>query len=238
MIQKRIIALHGNPGSPDDWKLLQAELPGISFACPSLYSSSWIENIRNNPPGSVVLIGHSFGCFLLMKHFFEYREQIHSVILCSPFLAGGRKMSALARTLLQLPWLGEVLIRLSHRKISEQLFHQIVSPILLAQMSPQVSEALASVKKNIGNIEQWRKMLFLKISSLKSPFDPLEAANQISGIAILGEKDLISGFQIHRDILSKFPNLRTHCWPNEGHGLIWNAAPQLAQLIQQEVLRA
>lgn len=236
MIQKRIIALHGNPGSPDDWKLIQSELPGIAFSCPSIYDSNWIEHIRDNPPGSVILMGHSFGCALLLKHWTEYRQQIHSVVLCSPFLAGGRSVSPLTRILLQLPWLGPLLMRLSHRKISEHLFHQIVSPILLSAGSPQVTEALASVKKNIDDLKLWQKMILLKISSLEVPFDPLAKADQISGIAILGEKDLISEFQTHRDILLKFPRIRIHSWPKEGHGLIWSAAPQIANLLQQEIL--
>lgn len=145
-------------------------------------------------------------------------------------------MSPLARTLLQLPWLGPLLMKLSHRKISEHLFHQIVSPILPHAASSQVTEALAVVKKNLEDLKLWQKMIRLKISSLEVPFHPLETADQISGIAILGEKDLISEFHTHRDILLKFPGIQIHSWPNEGHGLIWNAAPQIANLIQQEIL--
>jgi pimeloyl-ACP methyl ester carboxylesterase len=238
MSSTKVIALHGNPGSPSDWLPLQRQLPGVTFLTPSLYDDHWIQEVRNNPPKSVVLVAHSYGAYLCLANLPKYQEQVRFVLLCAPFLAGGRELTGFVKFLLQLPFLGDRLKKISHQKIKNQLFQDIISPLNIAPNSPLISPAsdnqehvLATVKANIDNFETWKQVLDLKIKNSKTVLTP----HQIRGISILGEQDLISEITAQRQALAQFPQIQIQVWPKAGHGLIWSDTSLLAEIIKAEL---
>lgn len=237
----KVIALHGNPGSPNDWQLLKRQLPSnLIFQAPSIYNDQWIQEIQKCPDKSVVLMGHSYGAYLCLANLPQYHNKINFVLLCAPFLAGGRELSVFVRFLLGLPVLGNRLKKLSHSKLKDQLFADIISPLSYFSPNSFISplsapenlvKTLQTAKANIDHFETWKQMLALKIRNSKTCLRP----HDVPGIAVLGEKDLISDVKTQSQVLEKFPQIQIQVWPEVGHGLIWSECSRLAEILQTEL---
>ena len=100
---KTIIALHGNPGHPEDWDLLKQALgQDFNLLAVDAQSEEWIRLLTQDT-SKKVLIGHSWGCYRILKALPKYEQYVEQVLLVAPYIRPERELPGLAKGLLKLP---------------------------------------------------------------------------------------------------------------------------------------
>ncbi|MCX7977428.1 MAG: alpha/beta hydrolase, partial [Bdellovibrionaceae bacterium] len=210
---KRIIALHGNPGSPLDWEELSLVLNKNQYELmvADSYGDEWLEWARTSAR-PVILLGHSWGCYRILKNLKKLGDKVERAVLVNPYLVSERPISGLAANVLKIPFVGEKIIQSNHQKNVEKFFNEMIFPA-----TGKEKPVYSSIRSRLSDWRVWARAAEAKIAQQA---DPLSAADvcQTPIVALIGEEDRISTFSVQDQALRLCPHVRRDRHPREGHG--------------------
>lgn len=223
---KTIIALHGNPGHPDDWSLLQKSLPAgtPAFHAVDATQDDWIFLLTQDSTKKI-LIGHSWGAYRILKKLPEYCDYVEKVILINPYVAVERPLSGPVQALLQTPILGDFLLKGNHKKNHESFFEDLIDPLSKTDIP-----YLQKVQERLSDWILWKKTALNKILMQNNPWKSEDLCG-VPVVAVYGEQDKISSLPVQEEILKQYPNYKKIMIPNAGHGLIWSHVGELMKIV-------
>lgn len=213
---KTIIALHGNPGHQNDWNVLKSQIPASEFQLIAIdpNSTTWTDSVTKDSTKKI-LIGHSWGCYKILKALPQIEKFVERVILITPYVAPERPVSGLAQILLKIPGLGDALLKSSHNKSKDSFFTDLISPL-----KPQEIPYLKEVEQNLQSLQLWKQTAFNKIAMQNAPITDHSSALPIT--VFLGKDDRISNNSLQESVLKKYKNVQFFTIPHSGHGLLWS----------------
>lgn len=222
---KTIIALHGNPGHPDDWGLLAKSLDTSKYSLKAVQADSeeWIRLLTADA-SKKILIGHSWGAYRILKSLPKYHNYVEKVILVTPYIKPERNLSGLAGALLKLPVLGDKLIQGNHQKSKDTFFADLVHPLKKSDLA-----YLNVVHERLQDWRLWQKTAFNKIKMQENPWSK-EDICPTPVVALFGAEDKISQESFQKELLRHYPHFQSVTLKNAGHGLLWS---HVADVVQQ-----
>lgn len=214
---KTIIALHGNPGAPQDWDILRGRLDSKNFELKAFdsYDGRWIEAITQGL-GKKIILTHSWGGYCVLKNLKKIAPYIERVILVCPYLKPEKKLSAVACLLLELPVIGSILIKASHKKAKEHFVPDMIYPLRLEQL-PYFQE----IQNRLEDWQIWQKAALTKIQMQRQAWNNTDLVD-IPLDVLYGEQDKTSRPAVQNEILNQYPHTTTQMIPGAGHGLLWS----------------
>lgn len=222
---RTIIALHGNPGHPDDWNLIREKLaPEDKFIAVNSYDPSWMETVISGDEKKI-LLGHSWGCYQILKNLRTVDKHVEKVILCAPYFVFERQISKFAQTLLKMPLLGDLLLKRSHRQAKDQFLKDLLSP-----RSENDFAYFLEIKNRLDDWHVWKTTAFAKIKTQDHELTK-EDSSMMNGIVFFGQQDVIANSQRQSEVLKFFPNIKIVHIANTGHEMIWSQANKIAEII-------
>ncbi|AFY02756.1 alpha/beta fold hydrolase [Bdellovibrio bacteriovorus] len=226
---KTIIALHGNPGHPEDWSLLQKSLDPNAYRLLAVEADSeeWIRLLTQDK-SKKILLGHSWGGYRILKSLPKYQDYVEQVVLVTPYIKPERPLSAVAKGLLQLPVLGDKLIQSSHTKSKDGFFADLIHP-LKADALPY----LAKVQERLQDWKLWQKTVSNKMKMEAHPWSAGDVC-KVPVTVIYGRQDKISQDQAQNEIVSKYPSHKIVHVDNAGHGLLWSHVQDILKILTTE----
>lgn len=225
---KTILALHGNPGHPEDWNLLKKILPaGYDLVTIDPHDDNW-TSLLTKTPDKKILLGHSWGCYRVLKALKPFASSIEKAILVAPYVKPEKEISGFAQTLLRLPVLGDVLLKSNHAKSKDSFFAELIHPL-----KSQDDSYLEIVNGRLQEWHLWKKTAFQKMAMQAHPW----AAADVSDVpvtVIYGAKDKISSRKEQGEIFRNYPHKTEVEIHDAGHGLIWSHAREIVKALQEE----
>ncbi|WP_413560580.1 alpha/beta fold hydrolase [Bdellovibrio sp. HCB209] len=220
---KHIIALHGNPGAPQDWSLLKNHAADIKAV--DAYSDQWMSDVLQSP-NKVILLGHSWGAYRILKALPALAANVEKVVLIAPYVNIERPLSGIAQLLLNTPFIGDMLIQSNHKKSKDSFLDDLIYPFKV--------EGLAYYQEIEGRLQDWQAWQKTAMVKMQMQSNPLNASDvcQVPIEVFYGSDDKISNADFQNQILSKYPKINIHHLQNTGHGLLWSHP----ELISKELL--
>lgn len=222
-----VFALHGNPGSPRDWDDVFAKLDRSRFEpiAVDAFSDAWVHEVRAKQ-SKVILMGHSWGCYRLLKKLASLHDRVEKVILVNPTLEVEHPLSSAAALLLRIPVVGDTLIKSSHRKAFPDF--------VLKMIHPSPLESLPSALKSLERLRaDWRLWSLAAANKLKQQGAPLTPSHScpVPGTVFFGEKDQVVTPERQRRALAYFSGFQETTVAGEGHALLWTRPELIVQAI-------
>lgn len=223
----KVIALHGNPGTPADWNSLSQAL-GSEFDLIAVdsWSEQWIDEVLKGPERKII-VAHSWGCYRVLKNLKALAHKIEKVILLNPYLVSENPLSTAAATILNLPLIGNSLLKGSHRKSIHGFVEQMVSPHKISDRP----DFQASLQRLEGDWTLWKKAAQAKVHQQGFPLTAADGSS-VAGYFIWGNSDKSSHFEIQSGPLKWFPGLQIQRIENEGHSLLWSQIERIVALVK------
>ncbi len=221
----KIIALHGNPGHPQDWEILAQHLD--NFLMVDAYADDWVDLVTQGSDKKI-LIGHSWGAYRILKALPKIAKHVEKVILLAPYVKPEREMPSFAATLLRAPWIGKKLIQSNHQKIKDSFVNELIHPFAIEGL-PYYQE----IQNKIQDWQVWEKAALTKIKMQESPLTAADVC-EVPLYVFTGEQDKISTEAIQNEILKQYPHVHFKMYSGTGHGLLWSHAAEIAQEIRKE----
>lgn len=224
-----LVAHHGSPGTPDDFKGIKESFSEHEFLTPT--RKGYPQHNSNLPHNDkIIVVGYSFGTLQALKDACEYGTKVKKIILISPFLFGGRKLGTVAKTLIQAPLLGNYILNKSALKAIPQMLENSSSP-------QKVSE------EYLAHGEKFKSSAILRPALLEKDFcaccipNLLQelAAKKIPVVIIRGEKDKTSTYESQIAPLKKEISIEEHIIPEGGHALLWTHKNEVVNLMKNEI---
>ncbi|MGZ3774589.1 MAG: alpha/beta fold hydrolase, partial [Bdellovibrio sp.] len=222
-----IIALHGNPGAPDDFDVIKEQLETADYKLIAVDANTddWLK-VLSKETSKKILLGHSWGCYRILKNLNKYQEFIERVILINPYIKTERELSGFAQTLLKFPVLGDKLLKVNHAKSKDTFFADLIYPLQSGQIP-----YLETVKDRLQNWLLWKQTAFNKIKMQQLPWTPQDLC-KIPITVIYGNKDKITQETIQNEIIKQYPFHKIMRLENAGHGLIWSHAGDIVKTLK------
>lgn len=227
---KTIIALHGNPGHPDDWNLLAKNLDSAAYKliAVSADSDEWIGLLTKDAEKKI-LLGHSWGCYRILKNLPRYQNYVEQVVLVAPYIKPERALSPVAEVLLKIPVLGDKLIQGNHAKSKDSFFADLIHPLRGHEFS-----YLQTVKERLQDWKLWQKTAFNKMKMQKSPWSVKDVCN-VPITAVFGADDKISQESFQTEILKNYPQFHSVRVNGAGHGLLWSHFAEIIKALENKM---
>lgn len=222
-----VFALHGNPGSPRDWDEVFCKLDPKKFETIAVdsFSDGWVHDIRRQS-GKVILIGHSWGCYRILKKLASLHDRVEKVILVNPTLDVEHPLSSLASLLMRAPVLGDILIKSSHRKAFPEFVEKMIHPASIDKLPP----AQKSLERLSSDWMLWKIAALNKLKQQSAPLTPSHSC-PVPGWILFGDKDLVVSAQKQRRALSFFSGFQEQTVAGAGHALLWTHADLVAEKV-------
>ena len=219
-----VIALHGNPGYPEDWNRVKALLPkDIEFVTLNMRTNDWVAEVRRHS-GKVILAGFSWSCYEIARHFEKVRDKVERVVFVAPYFHPQKPLSGVATALIQAPVVGDLLIKKSHAKSIRDFATHMMAP---AHDESAVRDFLSRAE---NDWMAWKFAAINKITQQNHPL-PLKERHDLKGTIVYGAQDQSSPWNEQRAHARKMPLLKVIEIPEGGHGLLWTHAPKIAEVI-------
>lgn len=229
---KTIIALHGNPGHPEDWSLLSQSLPqGYQLHALPADTDDWLQMLSKDN-SKKILIGHSWGCYRILKNLAKHKEHVEKVILITPYIEVERKMSILAQWALRLPGLGDNLLKGNHAKAKDTFFADLTYPLEAFRIP-----YLGKVQERLQDWKEWRRAAFNKIKMQNQPWTEEDLCD-VPVHVIYGSKDKISNLKIQEQILQRYPDYQKTIVDDAGHSLLWSHTSDILHVLEAKDTQA
>lgn len=223
---KTIIALHGNPGHPEDWTLLKNALPeAYQLIAVDAYDHEWL-NLLKKDSTKKILLGHSWGCYQILKNLKQLEPFVEKVVLVNPYLKPEKEISAVASLLLQVPVLSDALLKSNHAKSHATFFKDLIAPL-----NEQNISYLKNVKERLQDWKLWQKTALTKIKMQGSPLSLGDISTAVPIFVIHGEQDQISAAAFQNQVLESLSIRSKTLNLQGGHGLIWSHLVDIIQTL-------
>ncbi len=210
----QIFFLHGNPGHTSDWDILIEHLPkDLMTRVVDTYSDEWINEILKSPH-KVLVVAHSWGCYRLLSNIKKIEAKIERVFLVNPYLIQEKPLGLAAQTLLTLPFLGDTLLKSSHKKSYQSFTENMISPQSFKE-NPYYGKKL----ELLSDVESWEKAIQgKKMQQAK----PITEGSNVLGYAYIGQQDKTLDHDLQNSALKKFIYVQTQEIKNAGHAILWS----------------
>lgn len=216
-MKTKIYALHGNAGTTLDWSFLKESFPSerYDFLTVDAYQTNWIKEVLEETE-KVFLLGHSWGCYQILKNIRSLQHKVERVYLINPYIQQERPLGKAAHMLLNLPVLGTKLIENNHKKNYELFLTNVLYPQKISDNS-LFQEKL----KILSNSEEWQKAIEGKRIQSQNPITSQDSS-EVQGFAYFGSNDQVMNNQLQIEALKIFPYIHIKTIQNGGHGLLWS----------------
>lgn len=224
---KTIIALHGNPGHPDDWTMLKQAIEplGYSLHAVNADSNEWLHLLEQDS-SKKILLGHSWGCYRILKTLPAYEKYIEKVILLAPYLKPEREISPLASKLLKLPIFGDMLIKGNFKKSKDAFLEGLFYP-LSAKSLPYLEKVIAHTDWHL-----WKKTAFNKIDMQNNPWTAKDIVS-LPITVIYGDEDRVTEESVQNQIITQYPTHKVIRTAKAGHSLLWSHIDTIIEALQE-----
>lgn len=223
---KTIIALHGNPGHPEDWKILSQQLPADSYRLEAVSADedNWIRLLTQDKTKKI-LIGHSWGAYRILKNLRQYQDYVEQVILITPYIKPERELSGAAQAVLKMPLIGRILLKGNHKKSKDSFFTDLIHPLTSSSLP-----YLKKVEERLQDWSLWEKTAFNKMKMQALPWTPQDIC-AVPITVIYGKDDRISQSSLQNQILQQYPHHNSIHLDHAGHGLLWSHAGDIIKTL-------
>ena len=220
---KTIVAVHGNPGHPEDWDEIKKYLPKeYKLIAVDGYAENLTETL-SQIPGPFTLVGYSFGAQTVLRSLDLLKDKVQEVLLISPFLNSSKPLSGVTKFLLRLPALGDKLIEGSRRKSHKSFLENMISPQKMGD-NPYYQK----MSTRLQNPELWKRTVHKKIQAEASPFT-VGKATSVPIKVLWGAEDKTMDIPFQKAHLSGYTHVKEITLKNAGHGIIWAQATEVVR---------
>lgn len=225
---KTILALHGNPGHPEDWHILKKSLPpDYELITVDAYDDNWTR-LLTQIPGKKILLGHSWGCYRILKALKNSASDIEKVILVAPFVKPETEISGLAQSLLRIPVLGDFLLKSNHGSSKDNFFADLIHPL-----RSEDDTYLQVVRGRLQDWQLWKKTAFQKMKMQADPWTPADVT-AVPLTVIYGAADKISRRAVQGEVFKHYPAKTEIEVSHGGHGLLWSHAQEIIHALNED----
>ncbi|MBI2520201.1 MAG: AMP-binding protein [Bdellovibrio sp.] len=235
MKKPTVIAHHGSPGHPSDFKAVSENLfPQMEWKTIDRYANPYqtVTDVLDGKTENIIIIGYSFGCTraiqdatLLLKN----NIRPSAVILVSPYLFIKNSPSSMTRFALNLPVLSDVLLKNKGEKAIENMLETSSYP----KPVPGSYRAQKGIYTNANVLRQ--SVLEKEHDTLD--FKPLKES-AVPVTIIYGSQDKTSNRQEQITPIQNLLGGELVEIADGGHALLWTHAHQVEGLIRDTVLKA
>lgn len=219
---KKIIAIHGNPGHTEDWNEVKGLLPsGTEFMALDAYDPDLARKLKSIN-GPYILAGSSAGCYTVMRYLPEIADKVEGIVFITPYFSSEKPLSGLAKTLLGVPALGNMLMESSKKKSVAGFLDHMIHPYKITD-HPYYKTFLTRLETT----DLWSKTIKRKIDAENHPLKN-NGSYKIPVVAIWGKADQTSNKERQAVWLRPFSNVR-HVELSGGHGLLWSHPKEVAE---------
>ncbi|KHD87765.1 MAG: AMP-ligase [Bdellovibrio sp. ArHS] len=225
---KTIIALHGNPGHPEDWTLLQEAVQPLGYTLHAVKADSdeWLSLLTRDS-SKKILLGHSWGGYRILKTLPAYEKYVEQVILVTPYLKPEREISGVAGALLKLPILGDALIKSNFAKSKDAFLQDLFHPWSLAD-HPYLQKITARFDWRL-----WQETAFNKLKMQNNPWTPQDVVKTPVTV-VYGSEDKITDESIQNQIVTQYPAHKIIKTAKAGHSLLWSHIQNILEILQEK----
>lgn len=220
-----VIALHGNPGHPQDWEILAEYFS--DFMTVDAYTDDWIDIVKKGIDKKI-LIGHSWGAYRILKALPQIAQHVEKIVLLAPYVNVEHPLPSIAAALLRAPWLGKKLIKSNHQKIKDSFINDLIHPFTIEGL-PYYQE----LQNKLQDWQLWERAALNKIRMQENPWTDADISD-VPIYVFTGEQDKISNESLQNEVLKKYPNIHFKMFKDTGHGLLWSHASEIAKEILRE----
>lgn len=224
----KIIALHGNPGHPEDWSEVKRLLPpGNELLALDAYDPGLVKKLQSLT-GPFILLGSSAGSYTIMRHLPLIADKVSGIVFVTPYFSSEKPLSGLAKTLLGIPVLGGKLIESSKRKSVVGFLEHMIEPQKITD-HPYYPKFLERLQRT----DLWAKTVRRKIDAENYPLRISPAAYSIPVIALWGKEDKTSVPVRQSSYLRAFSRVENREIVRGGHALLWSHPADVVSAITQ-----
>ncbi len=239
--QTKIIFLHGNPGSPNDFDSLINQLncdrktillPNFMlFDNPVEETISYVNTQLNNKTSNLVIIAYSYGAYLACKMMenesFAQKHSIKSLIFISPYVLPQNKLSFFAKLIMSIPILKNIIAK----KIAIAKYNGFKKEIL--GDFENATKIISGLSEFLLKPETWIQALNLKRYQEKNE---VNGKFNIPNISFFSKDDQVMDISAQADFIHRmFSNPVFEYLPTGNHGLIWTKTDSLAISLRNKI---
>lgn len=244
-MNKLIVALHGNPGTIDDFEAIFRRLKldknanTIIHHRPSAGADlHWLvrdieHTVERQSASEITLVAYSWGCYLACHWLSISKFKIKRLIFISPTIVAENPVSLLAAAITRLPLMGSLILKKIARKKSPEFIAKSFYPL---KPSP---EDYAILDNDLNNPDIWKGAIRYKRQQQRFGIDGLRLPAGIDTLIVRGESDSSVDWSVQEKALHMlFPDwgkVATQVVKNAGHALLWTEAEGLARIIQNGI---
>jgi acyl-CoA synthetase (AMP-forming)/AMP-acid ligase II/pimeloyl-ACP methyl ester carboxylesterase len=222
---KKIIAVHGNPGHPEDWTEVKKLLPkDHEFLALDAYDPDLRKKLISLK-GPYFLTGFSMGCYSIMKCLPEIKDKVSGIVFVAPYFIPEKPLSVLAKGLLGIPFLSRKLIESSKRNSVAGFLDDMIAPQKLSD-HPYYKTMLTRLETT----DLWTKTVKRKIDTENNPLSG-NFLYPIPVIALRGKEDKTNSREKQTSVLKAFSSLENKDLTQGGHALLWSHPDDVANAL-------
>lgn len=224
---KTIIALHGNPGAPEDWNVLQQQLNPAEYTLKafSSYGTDWIDEVRKGADQKI-LLAHSWGTYPVLKNLKRLESHVEKVVLVCPYAKPEKPLPAAAGVLMRLPFIGDALIKSSHQKMLNVFVAEMIQPQKMTDL-PYYQQ----IQDRFKDWRRWQKAALAKLDMQKDPWEQSWITN-VPMTLLFGSEDKTSTVENQNNVFKNYAKATTKIIPNAGHGILWSHPAEIIAAIK------
>lgn len=223
---KKIIAIHGNPGHPDDWNEVKRSLSAdTEFLALDGYDPELLRKLKSFT-GPYVLTGFSLGCYTIMRYLPEIQDKVSGIVFVAPYFISEKPLSGLAKGLLGLPVISGKLIESSKKKSVGGFLENMIAPQKMSD-HPYYKTFL----HRLETTDLWSKTVKRKIDAENNPLG--SGTFSIPVISLWGTEDKTTDRNRQSQILGSFSKSSDKDLQGGGHALLWSHAKDVASALNE-----
>ncbi len=232
-----LLALHGNPGTPDDFADLASRCEAAEVRCvaPAL---SWGPDgltgliadldavVADAGPGPLVVVGYSWGAWAALQYERHGARPPDAIVLVNPYLVSTRPVSPFVERLSTAPVLGRAALGLAAPRLTAAFLRDVFAPA-----SPPDSLAAAWTAR-LRPSDVWQAALRRKAAQGRHPVPPVPRSS-CPILVLIGSEDRVADWGEHRRALDPGrPRVDLHEIEGAGHSLLWTHSDEVVSRIE------
>ena len=212
-----LIALHGNPGAPEDWDILRNHLDPKKYRLDTFdsYGEEWKTAVLSGSDKKI-LIAHSWGSYPILKNLKALAPHVEKIILVGPYARPEKLLSPISGFLLKTPFIGKALIKSSHKKMIDHFVKEMIHPFQLTD-----NVYYQTLQDRFLDWRRWQRAAFAKLEMQSDPWQPAWVTD-VPITLLFGSEDKTSTLENQNSIFKNYPKVTTKVIPQAGHGILWS----------------
>lgn len=220
---KMLLCLHGNPFQGQEFDALLPALQGdfnpvvVKRLLNATSLESLIQSINATAKvsggGPFGIVAYSWGAYLALAYHNRFPENVTGIVLINPLVNETKKVCPFGKTLLSIPLIGNLTLKLRSKKMAAGLLERTFSP------EKPSSEVRKNLEKDLLPPQVWRGSLKYKKLMLTHPLKELSPST--CKIKVLyGAQDSVAPMEEQQTTLAPL-SVKSVVIPQAGHALPW-----------------